>query len=145
MPIRRYRPLLVHLPMSSRPSSKQQRKTPPLAFGMDRTLIWATILKSCWSNIPLSDSQISAIHPQHTQASIKRLLRQFQYFKQGNCVCTICLVQMSWLKCEDIIQMLSYCAPRIPGEMFELAVEAQRAGRGHWLDIRYFKLYSVSN
>ena len=34
----------------------------------------------------LTDAEIAAIHPQHNQASIKRLLSQFNYFKQGNCV-----------------------------------------------------------
>ena len=79
----------------------------------------------------LSDSQISAIHPQHTQASIKRLLRQFQYFKQGNCV-------VHHMFGADVVAQVRRHYPdafhtahlEVPGEMFELAVEAQRAGRG---------------
>lgn len=79
----------------------------------------------------LSDAEIAAIHPQHNQASIKGLLRQFNYFKQGNCV-------VHHMFGADVVAQVRAHYPdafhtahlEVPGEMFELAVEAQRAGRG---------------
>ena len=81
--------------------------------------------------LSLSDAQIAEIHPQHNQASIKRLLSQFNYFKQGNCV-------VHHMFGADVVAQVRSHYPdafhtahlEVPGEMFELAVEAQRAGRG---------------
>ena len=79
----------------------------------------------------LTDAEIAAIHPQHNQASIKRLLSQFNYFKQGNCV-------VHHMFGADVVAQVRSHYPdafhtahlEVPGEMFELAVEAQRKGRG---------------
>jgi len=79
----------------------------------------------------LSDAAIQAIHPDHDQASIRSLLERFHYFRQGVCV-------VHHLFGEDVVRQVRENYPHsfhtahleVPGEMFQLAIEAQRAGRG---------------
>ena len=80
----------------------------------------------------LSDEEIAAkIHPQHNRQSIQRLLENFHVFPQGNCV----VHHMFGL---DVVEQVRRDYPEayytahleVPGEMFELAVDAQRRGRG---------------
>ena len=80
----------------------------------------------------LSDEEIATkIHPQHSRQSIQRLLENFHVFPQGNCV----VHHMFGL---DVVEKVRREYPEayytahleVPGEMFELAVDAQRRGRG---------------
>jgi quinolinate synthase len=79
----------------------------------------------------LSDAEIARIHPQHNQASINRLLSQFSYFKQGNCVVHHMFGAEVVSRVREHYSDTFHTAHlEVPGEMFELAVEAQRQGRG---------------
>ena len=79
----------------------------------------------------LSDDEISKIHPHHNRQSIARLLSNFHVFPQGNCV-------VHHMFGADVVQKVRQDYPNalytahleVPGEMFELAVEAQNQGRG---------------
>ena len=79
----------------------------------------------------MSDEEIALIHPSHNQTYIQGLLRRFEYFKQGNCV-------VHHMFGEAVVDRVRREYPQafhtahleVPGEMFALAVEAQRKGRG---------------
>lgn len=79
----------------------------------------------------LDDQAIAELHPAHTQASVRSLATRFNYFQQGNCI-------VHHLFGADVVRKLRTehadalmtAHLEVPGEMFELALEAQRAGRG---------------
>ncbi len=81
-------------------------------------------------------AKIRALHPAHTQASIADLLTRFHYFRQGNCV----VHHMFGADVARRVERDYYDAAgsevhitahlEVPGEMFELALRAQREGRG---------------
>ena len=79
----------------------------------------------------LSDAAIGEIHPAHNRASILGLLGRFHYYRQGVCV-------VHHMFGEDVVRRVQLEHPdsfhtahlEVPGEMFELAIEAQRNGRG---------------
>ena len=74
---------------------------------------------------------VTALHPDHTPASIADLLTRFQVFPQGNCV-------VHHMFGEAVVARVRAEHPdafhtahlEVPGEMFELAAEAARSGRG---------------
>jgi len=79
----------------------------------------------------LEDAEISAVHPSHTRKSIRRLLSQYRYYKHGNCVVhhmfggsVVDKVATEYAHAYHTAHL------EVPGEMFELAVTAQNAGRG---------------
>ena len=79
----------------------------------------------------MTDDQIAEIHPQHNRDSIARLLSQYRYFQQGNCVVhhmfggsVVNTVATEYAEAYHTAHL------EVPGEMFELAVKAQREGRG---------------
>lgn len=79
----------------------------------------------------MPDAQIQALHPQHTQASVRALLPRFRYFKQGNCIvhhmfgdAVVDRVKSSYSGAYHTAHL------EVPGEMFELAMEAANRGRG---------------
>lgn len=79
----------------------------------------------------MSDAEIAEIHVSHSQASIKRLLSQYRYFQQGNCVVhhmfggsVVQTVEQEYADAYHTAHL------EVPGEMFELAVRAQHEGRG---------------
>lgn len=79
----------------------------------------------------LDDDQIAAIHPQHTRVTITDMLTRFNYFKQGNCV----VHHMFGGHVTDTVRSQYSDAYQtahleVPGEMFELALEAQQRGKG---------------
>ena len=79
----------------------------------------------------LTDAEIQAIHSSHNRESIKRILSQFEYYKQGNCIVHHMfggsVVEKVATEYADAYHTAHL---EVPGEMFELAVKAQRNGRG---------------
>ncbi len=79
----------------------------------------------------LSDDAIRAIHPAHDRASIRALLDRFTTFEHGNCV-------VHHMFGSDVVRRVREehgdafhtAHLEVPGEMFELAVEAQTQNRG---------------
>ena len=79
----------------------------------------------------LDDTTIEAMHPAHNKESIQRILSQFRYYKQGNCIVHHMfggsVVEKVTTEYADAYHTAHL---EVPGEMFELAVAAQRRGRG---------------
>lgn len=79
----------------------------------------------------LDDATIRAMHSDHNKESIQRILSQFRYYKQGNCVVHHMfggsVVEKVATEYADAYHTAHL---EVPGEMFELAVSAQRKGRG---------------
>jgi quinolinate synthase len=79
----------------------------------------------------MPDAQIRHLHPAHDQASIRALLPRFHYFEQGTCI-------VHHMFGREVVELVRENYPdvfvtahlEVPGEMFELAVRAQRQGRG---------------
>ena len=82
----------------------------------------------------LDDATIKAVHPAHTRESIAALLPRFHYFEQGNCV----VHHMFGAEVATRVARDYYATGEVdvtahlevPGEMFALALQAQREGRG---------------
>ena len=79
----------------------------------------------------LSDAEIAAIHPAHNRCTMAKVLENFHYFRQGNCV----VHHMFGDKVvEQVRQEYSEAFHtahlEVPGEMFLLAIEAQNKGKG---------------
>jgi len=77
------------------------------------------------------DADVASLHPEHTAATVADLLHRFEYFKQGSCVVhhmfgddVVARVRADYADCYHTAHL------EVPGEMFELAAEAQRADRG---------------
>ncbi len=78
-----------------------------------------------------SDEAIRAIHPAHDRASMRSLLGRFHYFEQGSCI-------VHELFGSDVARRVRTehgadfvtAHLEVPGEMFELALEARGQGRG---------------
>jgi quinolinate synthase len=79
----------------------------------------------------MPDEQIRQLHDAHDRASIRSLLPRFHYFEQGTCI-------VHHMFGRDVVQQVREHYPdvfitahlEVPGEMFALALEAQRHGRG---------------
>ncbi len=79
----------------------------------------------------MSEAEVRAVHAAHTPTTIQNLLPRFHYFKQGNCV-------VHHLFGADVVRRVRADYPQafhtahleVPGEMFELAIQAQEQGRG---------------
>jgi quinolinate synthase len=79
----------------------------------------------------MDDAAVRAVHPAHDAASIQALRERFHYFKQGNCI-------VHHMFGADVVKVVkeSYADVNVtahlevPGEMFALALEAQRHGAG---------------
>lgn len=79
----------------------------------------------------LEDSAIAAVHPRHDRRTIAALLPRFHYFNSGNCIVhhmfgaeVVARVRENYPEAHITAHL------EVPGEMFALALEAQRAGRG---------------
>lgn len=78
-----------------------------------------------------SDDVVRAVHPKHTRATIRSALGRFHAYQQGNCV-------VHHLFGAEVVKTAREAYPdafitahlEVPGEMFELALEAREAGRG---------------
>lgn len=78
-----------------------------------------------------TDDDIRALHPDHDRASVASLLERFHTYEQGTCV-------VHHMFGADVAERVRAEHPdallsahlEVPGEMFALAAEAARAGRG---------------
>lgn len=78
-----------------------------------------------------SDDEVRAVHRAHTRATLKSALTRFHYFEQGNCVVHHLFggeVVASARKNHADAFVTAHL--EVPGEMFELALEAKQTGRG---------------
>jgi quinolinate synthase len=79
----------------------------------------------------MPDEQIRDLHPAHDQASVRSLLPRFHYFEQGTCI-------VHHMFGREVVELVRENYPdvfvtahlEVPGEMFELALQAQREGNG---------------
>ena len=79
----------------------------------------------------MPDEQIRQLHPAHDQASVRSLLPRFHYFEQGTCI-------VHHLFGREVVEIVRKSYPdvfvtahlEVPGEMFELGLQAQRQGNG---------------
>jgi quinolinate synthase len=79
----------------------------------------------------MPDAQIRQLHPAHDQASVRSLLPRFHYFEQGTCI-------VHHMFGREVVELVRAHYPdafvtahlEVPGEMFELGLEAQREGNG---------------
>ena len=79
----------------------------------------------------MDEEAVAAVHPAHTPASVASLLERFHYFEQGNCVVhhmfgrdVVAQVR------RDYADAFVTAHLEVPGEMFELGLEAQQKGAG---------------
>lgn len=107
-------------------------------FGPD-TYMGQNLARLFASLAELGDEVIARVHPQHTRETIQALLPRFHYFEQGNCVvhhmfgaAVARQVERDYYEAGfadgggvDVTAHLE-----VPGEMFALALRAQREGRG---------------
>ncbi len=101
-----------------------------LWFGPD-TYMGANLEAMFSGLVELSDEEIRALHPAHDRRSIAALRGRFNYFKQGNCVVHHMFGDDVVARVRDEYQDAMVTAHlEVPGEMFRLALAAQRAGRG---------------
>ena len=79
----------------------------------------------------MEDAAIAAVHPRHDRVSVAALLPRFHYFEQGNCV-------VHHMFGAEVVARVASEYPQahitahleVPGEMFALALAAQKMGRG---------------
>lgn len=79
----------------------------------------------------MEDSDIAKLHSQHNRASLRHLLQHFHYFQQGNCI-------VHHMFGSEVAERVKRDYPNayitahleVPGEMFALALAAQKHGRG---------------
>jgi len=79
----------------------------------------------------MPDEQIRHLHPEHDRASIRSLLPRFHYFEQGTCI-------VHHMFGREVVELVRANYPdvfvtahlEVPGEMFELGLQAQRKGDG---------------
>ena len=79
----------------------------------------------------MSDAQIRQLHPAHDRASIRALLPRFRFFEQGTCI----VHHMFGAEVVDLVRkhyddVFVTAHLEVPGEMFALALQAQREGNG---------------
>jgi quinolinate synthase len=79
----------------------------------------------------LSAAEVSALHPAHSPASISSLLQRFHPFQQGVCIVHHLFgAEVTEQVRRDYPHAFYTAHLEVPGEMFALAAEAQREGRG---------------
>jgi quinolinate synthase len=79
----------------------------------------------------MDDDAVRAVHPAHDAASIASLLERFHYFRQGVCIVHHMFgAEVAAAVRRDYADAFVTAHLEVPGEMFELALAAQRDGRG---------------
>ena len=99
-------------------------------YGPD-TYMGANIEKVLHEMKTMDEESIKAIHPAHDQNSIDELCKRYSFFQQGNCI-------VHHMFGEDVVQTVrdEYAETyhtahfEVPGEMFTLATQAQKRGKG---------------
>lgn len=100
---------------------------PDTYMGQNLERLFTTLLE-------LDDTVIKAVHPAHSRETIAALLPRFHFFEQGNCV----VHHMFGAEVATQVERDYYATGEVdvtahlevPGEMFALALQAQRHGRG---------------
>jgi len=88
----------------------------------------ATMLRA-YAELP--DEAIARLHPAHTRASIASAAQRFHWFEQGACVVHHMFGhEVTERVRRDYADAFVTAHLEVPGEMFALGFEAQRAGRG---------------
>jgi quinolinate synthase len=78
-----------------------------------------------------TDEQIRAVHPAHDRASMQALRARFHHFEQGHCVVHHLFgSEVARRVREEHADDFVTAHLEVPGEMFELALEARAQGRG---------------
>ncbi len=99
-------------------------------FGPD-TYMGQNIAELLRSVAALDDATIKALHPAHDRASIESALRRYHHFGQGACVVHHMFGERVVGKVEQEYGDSFITAHfEVPGDMFHLALRAQREGRG---------------
>jgi quinolinate synthase len=81
--------------------------------------------------IELSPSEISALHAGHDRESLRRVIDGFHFFERGNCVVHHLFGDQVANQVRDEYASAYIAAHlEVPGAMFRLGLDAQRAGRG---------------
>jgi len=79
----------------------------------------------------MSDEAVRAVHPDHTAASVAAMLERFHYFRQGTCIVHHMfghdVVETTRAHYADVFVTAHL---EVPGEMFHLALDAQRRDAG---------------
>ncbi len=77
------------------------------------------------------DDAIRALHPAHDRASVRALLPRFHYFTQGTCIVHHMFgASVAERVRRDYADAFVAAHLEVPGEMFAVALERQREGRG---------------
>ena len=99
-------------------------------FGPD-TYMGDNLAHMLQSLAEMPDEQIRQLHSDHDQASIRSLLPRFHYFEQGVCIVHHMfgreVVELVRAHYADVFVTAHL---EVPGEMFELGLQAQREGNG---------------
>lgn len=100
---------------------------PDTYMGQNLRRLFETLLE-------LDETSIRALHPAHSRETIRALLPRFHYFEQGNCIvhhmfgaAVAQQVERDYYDAQDV-DITAHL--EVPGEMFALALRAQREGRG---------------
>ncbi|MCA9601727.1 MAG: quinolinate synthase NadA [Polyangiales bacterium] len=79
----------------------------------------------------LGDDAVRAVHPAHTAASVRAFLPRFHHYDQGTCVVHHMFgADVAKRVAHEYGDALLTAHLEVPGEMFRLALNAQREGRG---------------
>jgi len=79
----------------------------------------------------LGDEAVRAVHPAHTAESVRALLPRFHYFEDGHCIVHHMFgKEVAERTRERYAHAFITAHLEVPGEMFELALEAREQGRG---------------
>ncbi|MEZ4234900.1 MAG: quinolinate synthase NadA [Myxococcota bacterium] len=101
-----------------------------IAYGPD-TYMGANLHTLLTQLSALPDAAVAAVHPDHTAASLRDLLDRFDYYRQGTCIVHHLFGDEVVARVRaDYGDALLTAHFEVPGEMFALASEAQRHGRG---------------
>lgn len=81
--------------------------------------------------VGLGDDAIRQVHPEHDAASLRGLLQRFHHFEQGVCIVHHMFgADVAARVRRDYTDAFVTAHLEVPGEMFELGLAAQNAGRG---------------
>lgn len=81
--------------------------------------------------VEMSDDAIRAVHPAHDRRSMRRVVERFRFFEQGVCIVHHLFgAEVAERVRRDYSHAFVTAHLEVPGEMFEIALDAQRHGRG---------------
>jgi quinolinate synthase len=99
-------------------------------FGPD-TYMGRNLAQLFASLAALGDDAVRAVHPAHSAESVRALLPRFHFFEDGHCVVHHMFgAEVARRTRERYADAFVTAHLEVPGEMFELALEARQHGRG---------------